>query len=413
MHAEVDERAETNRLGILERYDLPGPVTRREGTLFEDLDNLVALAAQMCGVPYGVINIITSDEQHQIAARGVSASACSREDSMCAQVFTYGQTIVVDDCQTDPRFHQNPFVTGEIANVRFYASTPLVAASGYALGTLCVFDDAPKSISSQQAHSLEVLAAQIMDILDLQLRTRQLSAALEELGRSNELLAEFAGRVSHDLQGPLTSIRGFAELAESDPSLPADGSASRHLQRIISSAQRMTSMIDELLGFARSSGSLRLQHVSVAQTAAAVREDLAAAFAATGARLDVEDFIGEADPSQLHTLLQNLLQNALNYRHPERESHVRISAHGVPNRWCLEVADNGLGIAPEDRQRVLEPLVRLETNASPGTGLGLATCNRIAQAHGGHLELDGSPADGLIVRVWFGSSGQFSTAMEN
>lgn len=400
MRADVEDGTETERLGILERYDLSGPGPSRAGTYFEDLDNLVTLAAEVCGVPYAVINIITADEQNQIAARGVPASACSREDSMCAQVFKYGQTIVVEDCRLDARFSGNPFVTGDIANVRFYASTPLKSSAGHPLGTLCVFDDVPGSISSQQAHSLEVLATQIIDILDLQLRTRQLSVALEELGRSNELLAEFAGRVSHDLQGPLTSIRGFAELAELDLSSP--GAAARHLQRIIASAERMTAMIDELLGFAQANGALRLQEVSVAAVTTAVREDLSSAFSKTQARLDVEDFRGRADPSQLHTLLQNLLHNALNYAHPERRPQIRISAQGTADRWQLQVADNGLGIRPEHRQRALEPLVRLNTTAAPGTGLGLATCNRIAQAHGGHLELDETPGGGLTVKVWFG-----------
>lgn len=402
MSTEVVDHAEVLRLAALERYGSPHHWSDREGSYHDDLDNLVALAAQVCGVPYGVINIITADQQHQIAARGVTPSACAREDSMCAQVFRYGRTIVVEDCQVDPRFQQNPFVTGEVAHVRFYASTPLITADGQPLGTLCVFDDLPGSLSAQQCRSLEILAAQVMDILNLQLRTRQLSTALAELKRSNELLAEFAGRVSHDLQGPLTSIRGFAELIGTDPALPEDGVLNDYFQRIVASADRMTSMIEDLLDFAQSNGSLQRAPVSLARVAAEVQDDLAAALAGVDAQVDVEDFIGEADASQLRTMLQNLLQNALNYRHPDRSPHVRITASGERSRWCLEFADNGIGIAPEDRQRVLEPLVRLKRNKAQGTGLGLATCHRIAQAHGGYLQLDETAGGGLTVRAWFG-----------
>ncbi len=402
MSTEVVDHAEVLRLAALERYGSPHHWSDREGSYHDDLDNLVALAAQVCGVPYGVINIITADEQHQIAARGVTPSACAREDSMCAQVFRYGRTIVVEDCQVDPRFQQNPFVTGEVAHVRFYASTPLITADGQPLGTLCVFDDLPGSLSAQQCRSLEILGAQIMDILNLQLRTRQLSTALAELKRSNELLAEFAGRVSHDLQGPLTSIRGFAELIGTDPALPEDSVLNDYFQRIVASADRMTSMIEDLLDFAQSNGSLQRAPVSLARVAAEVQDDLAAALAGVDAQVDVEDFIGEADASQLRTMLQNLLQNALNYRHPDRSPHVRVTASGERSRWCLEFADNGIGIAPEDRQRVLEPLVRLKRNKAQGTGLGLATCHRIAQAHGGYLQLDETAGGGLTVRAWFG-----------
>lgn len=404
MSIEVGSRSETQRLLTLERYSLADGLSGREGTYYEDLDNLVVLAADVCRVPFAVINIITADQQHQIAARGIEASVCSREDSMCAQVFRYGHTVMVEDCLEDPRFRGNPFVTGEIAEVRFYASTPLITAEGDALGTLCVFDDSPGSITPQQSRSLEILATQIMDILNLQLRTRELSTALQELKRSNELLAEFAGRVSHDLQGPLTSIRGFAEMLEDDTAIPARSTSRKYLERIGASAGRMTAMIEELLAFARSNGTLRVQPVSLAATVRAVQDDLTAAISAAGARLEVEEFVGQADPTQLHTLLQNLLQNALNYRHPHRSPRVRISAgQSAEDRWCLKFEDNGIGIAPEDRQRVLEPLVRLESNAIAGTGLGLATCNRIAQAHGGFLELEETEGGGLTILACFGS----------
>lgn len=402
MSIQVTSQDETQRLVALQTYSLSDGFGNREGTYYEDLDNLVELAAEVCGVSFGVINIITADEQHQIATRGIAASACSREDSMCAQVFRYGSTVIVEDCLQDPRFSENPFVTGAIANVRFYASTPLVTREGHPLGTLCVFDDAPGTITSRQRRSLEILAAQIMDILDLQLRTRQLGTALQELSRSNELLAEFAGRVSHDLQGPLTSIRGFVELVESDPVIPAGSDTQEYLARIRTSASRMASMIEELLEFSKANGTLRVLPVSLAKTAQAVQEDLAAAVTAAGAQVEVQDFVGEADRSQLHTLLQNLLQNALNYRHPERTPRVRITAVGEAERWFLQFADNGIGIAPAERPRVLEPLVRLGNSSVPGTGLGLATCNRIAQAHGGHLELDETDGGGLTVRVFFG-----------
>ena len=106
------------------------------------LNNLVRLAASLCGVPYSVVNIITSNQQLQIAAAGIDPGICSREDSMCANVFLDPGTTVVRDASLDPRFAANPFVTGEIAEVRFYASVPLKTSAGLVLGSLCVFSDA-------------------------------------------------------------------------------------------------------------------------------------------------------------------------------------------------------------------------------------------------------------------------------
>ncbi|OUM45457.1 GAF domain-containing protein [Arthrobacter sedimenti] len=142
------------------------------------LQNLVALAVQLCNAQYGAINVITEDEFHQIAAKGLEPLMCAREDSLCGQVFKYGRTVVVADCTEDPRFRANPFVDGRFGAVRFYATTPLLTKDGVPLGTLCIFDEKPGNLTDQQAAGLETLAAQVVDVLDLQLRTRQLDATV-------------------------------------------------------------------------------------------------------------------------------------------------------------------------------------------------------------------------------------------
>ena len=86
-----------------------------------DLERLAELAALVCGVPTAVINIIDDRFQHQVAAIGFEPSVCDREDSMCAVVFQQGVQVVVPDARLDDRFEHNPFVTGQIARVRFYA----------------------------------------------------------------------------------------------------------------------------------------------------------------------------------------------------------------------------------------------------------------------------------------------------
>jgi GAF domain-containing protein len=86
------------------------------------LQNLVRLAAELCSAPFGVVNIISAEYQHQIGAWGVDPGVCSREDSMCAKVFLSRERTIVSDASKDPRFADNPFVTGDIGKVRFYAS---------------------------------------------------------------------------------------------------------------------------------------------------------------------------------------------------------------------------------------------------------------------------------------------------
>jgi signal transduction histidine kinase len=369
------------------------------------LDNLVRLAASLCGVPYGVVNIITSDQQFQIAASGIDPRICSREDSMCATVFLAGGTTVVRDASQDPRFAANPFVSGEKAAVRFYASVPLETSSGLVLGSLCVFSNRPELPTLEQLSLLEVLARQVVELLELQHRTLQLNQALAELQRSNTMLAEFAGRVSHDLRVPLTTILGYVELAEDDPGIQPDHPAVEYLEHISSGGRRMLATLEDVLDYSRADGKLNRERLSLlAVTAEAVRDlglDLGLA-----SGILCEDAELFADRAQLRTLLQNLLANSLNYQNPGQGLRVTVSGEAGPKGMTLHVADNGKGILPADRSRAVEPLVRLNRPGDlPGTGLGLATCRRIAQAHGGELTIGDTPGGGATVSVTFPAKG--------
>ncbi|HEU4667918.1 MAG TPA: GAF domain-containing sensor histidine kinase [Arthrobacter sp.] len=365
------------------------------------LDNLVRLAASLCGTPYSVVNIITADQQLQIAASGVEPAVCSREDSMCAKVFLSGDATVVRDASQDPRFASNPFVTGEIANVRFYASVPLETSSGLVLGSLCVFSDEPMMPEQEQVDLLKVMAGQVVELLELQHRTVQLNSALDELQRSNAMLAEFAGRVSHDLRAPLTTILGYVELAEDDPDIPPGHPALEYLGFIAKGGRRMLGLLDDVLEYSRADGALNPERVSLLAVAAEAAQDLGVELGG-GSGIFCDDAELFADRGQLRTLLQNLLDNSLNYRSPQRPLRVEVSARSVPLGTILTVADNGMGIPAGERVRAVEPLVRLNRPGDgPGSGLGLATCRRIALSHRGELLLGDTPGGGTTVTVMF------------
>ncbi|MFC9773628.1 MULTISPECIES: ATP-binding protein [unclassified Pseudarthrobacter] len=365
------------------------------------LDNLVRVAASLCGVPYGVVNIITSDQQLQIAASGTQAGICSREDSMCASVFLDPGTTVVRDASLDPRFAANPFVTGEIADVRFYASVPLRTSKGLVLGSLCVFSNQAELPTPEQIDLVEVLAQQVVELLELQHRTLQLDHALVELRRSNAMLSEFAGRVSHDLRAPLTTILGYVELAEDDPDMTPDHPAAEYLGLIGTGGRRMLGTLEDVLNYARADGELHLEPVSLLAVTAEAAQDLGVELG-LGSGFLCEDAELTADRQQLRTLIQNLLANSLNYREPGRGLEVAITATTWPGGVTVHVADNGKGIKPADRGRAVEPLVRLHRPGDgPGTGLGLATCQRIAQSHGGELSISETPGGGATVSVLF------------
>ncbi|MCB5273924.1 Phytochrome-like protein cph1 [Arthrobacter sp. SO5] len=387
---------------MLTEYGLPHlePVGVRTGAgtppdTLGQLQKLLVLATSSTGIPSGVVNIITADQQHHIAAVGIDPGVCSREDSMCARVFLRGETTVVPDASRDPLFHDHPFVTGRVASIRFYASVPLITTAGFALGSLCVFSPAPAELSPDQQTALEIIAAQVVEVLELQHHARMLARSLAEARNSNALLESFAGRISHDLRNPLTSVIGFTELGELRN--PAEAEDFRIIGR---TSRRMLAMVDDILSFSRIGGALRPGQVSLAALVHGVEEDLAFSLGEAGAEIRVSDVVLQADPEQLRMFLQNLIQNAVAYRRPDVPPRIRVTAEAVEDGVAVRVTDNGKGIPAEERGHVTEPLVRLHrADDPPGFGLGLATCVRIAQAHGGRLEISSAPDGGTTVSL--------------
>ena len=364
----------------IEAYDVLDPRPRRE------LEALTELAALCAGVPMATINIITGTEQWQVAAYGFEASICERSDSMCARVLHDKAPVLVPDASLDERFALNPFVTGQIGAVRFYASHALTTPDGVVIGRLCVFDEEAHEVGPTLATALATIAGRVVDVLELELTSRQLAAA-------NERLGAFAGQVSHDLKNPLSAIRMSVELARD--AVSDDSEVARLLDRAERGAHRMNTMIGELLDFARGGADAERSDVDLGHVVCDVIEDLEGAAAPGQVEVDPLPVV-QGDPVQLRTVLQNLVANAVKFSDPG--TPVRVTAETLPNGWRIGVADRGPGIPEQDRERAFEPMVRL-TRSQPGSGIGLATCRRIIQAHGGRMGIDENPGGGAV--VWF------------
>jgi signal transduction histidine kinase len=352
-----------------------------------DLMALVEVAAQVARVPMATINFITDTEQHQIATHGFDASICRREDSMCNLVLHAGAPVVVPDASKDPRFRDNPFVTGALGEVRFYATCQLTTPEGVVIGTLCVFDTEPRVLTTEQEHALAALAERVVDLLELELRTR-------ELARSNEQLAAFAGQVSHDLRNPLTAVTMALSMIGEESQ---DAELVFLTKRALGGARRMQSLIDDLLAYARVGAELQRVPVDLAAVLADVREDL------TTALSDATVVVGDlptvnGDPVQLRAVLQNLVANAAKFTRAGEPPHIEVDGTHLGSVWRIEVCDRGPGIPADQQERVFQPLARVNEDVE-GSGIGLSTCRRIVAAHGGRIGLADTAYGGTC--AWF------------
>ena len=376
--------ADVSRVQTIEAYGvLDAPRT--------DLQEIAWLAAQVAGTSMASVNVLTADEQHMVATYGFDGVSCASGDSMCAQVIGTKRPVLVTDATQDPRFLDNPWVTGELGRVRLYASQTLRSPAGVAFGTLCVFDERPGELSEAQLHGLELLARRVVNAVELTLRERQMEA-------SNSLLRSFASQVSHDLKAPLTSVGLSLGVLEEHLAQGAPAETTRPLvERAVAATSRMGLFIDRHLEFAERAGALRAEVVDLNHVTAEVRMDL------SGVLRDVQ-VTQEPLPSvtgdavQLRAVLQNLLHNAAKFRHETRPPAVEIRATAVGTGWRIEVVDNGSGLDNSDRDRVFDALERAHESVE-GSGLGLDTARRAVEAHGGRIGLSPAPGGGTI--AWF------------
>ncbi|RYB96730.1 DUF4173 domain-containing protein [Nocardioides glacieisoli] len=241
----------------------------------------------------------------------------------------------------------------------------------------------------------------------------QLAAAFnrmaEDLATVDRERRDLIATVSHELRTPLTAMTALLENL-ADGVVPAD---SEHLGAALEEAQRLGRLVDDLLQLSRlEAGVVELDREQVALRSL-VEESVAQVAAAgrTGA-FDVTvpaDLEVEGDPARLRQLLVNVLDNA--GRHAPTGTTVHVSGGAGPGgggRWWLEVADEGGGVAPEDRERVFE---RFGTDGGGGTGLGLAVARWVAQLHGGTLRfLDPASGRGARLRLEVDGPGPASPA---
>jgi signal transduction histidine kinase len=218
-----------------------------------------------------------------------------------------------------------------------------------------------------------------------------------ELKRSNAELEQFASVTSHDLQAPLTTISMYAELIERRHARDLDGGMAL-VDGIRHATQEARTLIRDLLEYSRAGrGELALEAVRASDAVDRALEALAGPIEAKGARVSVGRLpVVRADRVSVTRVFQNLIGNAVKFT-DERVPEVGIGAEREGEAWRFWVRDNGIGMAPDDTDRIFQPFRRLHgEEAYPGTGIGLAICERIVRQHGGRIWANSRPGEGSV-----------------
>jgi PAS domain S-box-containing protein len=224
---------------------------------------------------------------------------------------------------------------------------------------------------------------------------QELAEHAKELERSNAELEQFAYVASHDLQEPLRMVASYCQLLQRRYKGKLDGDADEFIGYAVEGAGRMQRMINDLLGYSRVGRRAAMTAIHLADPVVGAIANLKAAIDDGAATVDVAELpMVTGDRPLLTQLFQNLIGNALKFR-GETPVAVRVSAVREGDLWTVTIADNGIGIAPEYKDKIFLIFQRLhERSKYPGTGIGLAVCKKVVEYHGGRIWVESQPGEG-------------------
>lgn len=354
----------------------------------EDYDSITKIAAEICNAPIALVSLVDPTRQWFKSAYGLNAKETPRDLAFCAHsILEPDNLLIVPDATKDARFYDNP-LTVDDPHVIFYAGAPLRTKEGYALGTLCVIDNEPRtSLTEGQKESLRALSQQVMSLFELRKKNMVLEQANQEIGRLNSELNQFAYKLTHDLKTPIRGINSLAEFIKEDLNEGCSDSKAVELIDLISSRTvYMESMIEQLLLYTQvTNANIHFENFNLKSLLEDILKNCGLENEVT---INLEDFDINFKHSKISFLqiFQNLLTNSHKFNDKEN-CEVHITCIENEEFFQFRYVDNGPGVAAEYRDKIFLMFETLEEASFKNTGIGLATVKSIVTRLGGKISL--------------------------
>jgi signal transduction histidine kinase len=398
---------ETEARSRAELLNRIGPVLVSELDLDRLVQKVTDLATQLTGAEFGALfhNIINDQgESYTLYTLSGVPRELFEKFPMPRNTAVFGPTfrgeavVRSDDITQDPRYGKNAPYHGMPPGhlpVRSYLAAPVVSRSGEVLGGLFFGHSTPGMFTQQHEELVAGIAGQAAVAIDNarlfeQVRREHIRAeeANSALRRANADLEQFAYSASHDLQEPLRMVTVYTDMLKRKYGQQFGADADLYMEYAVEGAQRMEHLIKDLLAYTLVS-TVSSEPISLASA----DESLQSALAVLRQAIDKSnasityDSLPEVRMDRVHLdqVFQNLIGNAIKYRGSDHLK-IRVGAEHRATEWLFSVEDNGIGIDPHYREQIFGIFKRLHSPTEyPGTGIGLAICQKIVQRYGGRI----------------------------
>lgn len=383
-------------------------------------DRITGLVSRIFKVPIALISLVDRDRQWFKACVGLDVRETSRDLAFCAHAILSDAVMVVPDAREDPRFRCSQLVVGP-PHIRFYAGAPLVTAEGFRLGTLCVIDTQPRPmLTLEERATLRDLTAMVVNELEHR-RIRQgnesdeaanwLKIAKESAERASGAKSEFLAMVGHELRTPLNAIIGFSTMLSQETHGPLGHPDYMDYAKMIQdSGEHLSGLINTILEFSKAEkGEVLIEEVTVdlAEETEQCLRLMSETACRAGVTISSPMLAGcaaiRADRRHVLQMLLNLVGNAIKFSRVGGGITINASTD-TSGAVHLAVIDTGIGIAPEDIDRMPVAFSQVDSRLArrfEGIGLGVAITRRLIELHGGALSIQSQVDEGTCVTLHF------------
>lgn len=392
--------SEKHRLDELYRFEI------LDTPYEEEFNEIVQLASAICNTPISMISLVETSRQWFKAKVGIEDNETSREVSFCSHAIAANKDLYqVEDATKTDLFASNPLVTGS-PNIRFYAGVPLVSSNGFSLGTLCVIDTKPRTLTLEQEFALKVLGTQVMKLLELRIMNKKLELGKKRQQSQIELQNKIISIIAHDVRNPVASLKSIIDLSNNN--IISQDNAKELTLMAEKQLDGVLELLEDLLNWGEiqlnAQNALQFEKVNLHKLVADIYQRHEAVIFIKGnhlLNLVDEDLLIYTDANALRFMLRNLIVNANKFT---SNGTISIKGYKKDKKIFITIQDTGVGMTKETIQKIMSnnsKQTSLGTNNEKGTGLGITLTRDFVDLMNGKIGFESEVGQGTTVYLEF------------